>query len=898
VTTTVFLFTDIEGSTRLWADHPDGMGAALERHDGITRHVVHGAGGQVFKHTGDGAAATFDDAAAAVLAAVELQRRLGSTDWRPLEGLRVRVGIHAGEAREREGDWFGPALNRAARLVAVGHGGQVLLSAALAALVRGSLPAAHTLIDLGVHRLRDLAEPEHVWQVGAPGLAATFPPLRSLDAAATNLPSQLSSFLGREGELRDLGAVLAQQRLVTLTGPGGVGKTRLALQAAADALQTFPDGVWVCELANVFAADALDHAVLAALGFVSRPGATARMSLIEALAHRELLLVMDNCEHLRDASADLVGQIARSARRVRVLATSREPLGLAGEQIWAVSPLDADDEAVNLFAERAMAVRRQFVLGPAERSIVADICRQLDGVPLAIELAAARTRSLSLADIRDRLGERFRLLTYARSDHAERRHAGLRTTLDWSYSLLATDEQALFDRLSVFVGGFDLAAAAAIDDRPDVDEFDLLEVLTALVDKSMVQVLDGREASRYRLLETMRYYGSEHLRAAGCAEEVGHRHATYFAHWLEQAAERLRGPDEAAWSRALEADFDNLRVAARWALDHADTDVAIRLTAWLWMFAIDHLLLEPAEWAEDALRLPGAADHPLGALVHTTAGFGAACAGRYDEALSHGESAIRLASANSSRHLWVALHLGWAGALALDLRDRLRGYADGSVRSALALADDYATCRSAWTQLLVHRVISFDIDVEASLDRCLELAQQIGNPTLLARAHILAGIVSCPADPAAGVEHFAIAEELARQVGARLLIGYGMTLGAIARSLQDPAAGLRALLRSLEWHQSGATPHGATHIVLRDLLPALVGMGEHRLVVFLDDHLPGAGLIQPEANARAVTIARDVLGCSGHDPVGGLSGLEVLGILRHELTSVLDASAALPPGST
>ena len=414
--TSVFLFTDIEGSTRLWNAHGDAMGAALERHDEILRSAVNAGSGSLVKHTGDGILARFDSASDALAAAIGIQRRLGEEDWGALGELKVRIGLHAGEAQERGGDWFGPALNRTARLMAVGHGGQVLVSGAAAALVGDAPAGGVALLDLGMHRLRDLAQPEHVFQVRAAGLRETFPPLRALDAFKGNLPTELTSFLGREadveavvGEVTGRSTAGAGHRLVTLTGPGGVGKTRLALQVAADAIPDFPDGAFLCELANITAPEAVEHAVLAALGFIVRPGASARTSLLEALAERHLLLLVDNCEHLRAPVADLVEAILRAATRVHVLATSREPLAVAGERTWAVEPLPIETDAMALFAERAEDSRRDFTLGPANQDTVAEICRHLDGVPLAIELAAARIRSMTPDDLLARLGDRFRV---------------------------------------------------------------------------------------------------------------------------------------------------------------------------------------------------------------------------------------------------------------------------------------------------------------------------------------------------------------------------------------------------------------------------------------------------------------------------------------------------------
>ena len=678
--------------------------------------------------------------------------------------------------------------------------------------------------------------------------------------------------------------------MVTLTGPGGVGKTRLALQAAADALPLFADGAWLCELANVADPDAVHHSVLAALGFVVRPGATPRTALLEALAERELLLLVDNCEHVRAAAAGLIADVVHTAPDVRVLATSREPLGVTGEHLWAVEPLPVESGAVDLFAERAAAARRGFALTPENRTTITEICSHLDGLPLAIELAAARVRSLSPEDLRDRLGERFRLLTAGRSGR-EGRQATLRATVDWSYELLAADERVLFDRLSIFAGGFDLAAATAVAADPGADELDVLDLLTALVDKSMVQLLNAQGNTRYGLLETMRQYGAERIQVAGAAEEIARRHAQHYAGFADQAAEGLRGPDEATWAQAIDADFDNLRVATRWALDHQDVDIALRLVAALWTYPIDRMVPEPGEWAEQALHLPGSDRHPLAALTHISAGYGAQQGGRYGETLSHGQAAITLAEANSPRHLWLALNVAVGAALYLGQSDLAAPYLKRLLPSARADGDDYDLSRAWWTPQNFQRTIPIGIDVPAGAAECLALAERVGNPTLLARAHFVNGVALGADNPRAAAQHFAFAERHARLADTRYLISMGIAYTAGAVSLFDPFAAHQELLRLLDWHRSTGIPMGVTRIALRDLLPALSGLGLHRLVAVLDADLPAAALFSPVHVAAAVARAHQALGPveteRARSEARAMDPVEVLAMLRGEVEGAL-----------
>src|SRR5271168_2165177 len=490
-----FLFTDVEGSTRRWEADAEGMRAALAAHDEVLRKAIEEHGGWLFKHTGDGVCAAFASPGSAVDAAVAAQRALE---------LPVRMGVATGEAELRGADYFGAVLNRAARVMAAGHGGQILLADSTAGLLSGV-----DLIDLGPRRLRDLPTPIQVFQVQAGGLRTDFPPLRALDVSPGNLRAATTSFIGRESEVAELHAAVKAHRLVTLTGVGGVGKTRLALEVAARLADEFPDGVWLFELAAVTDPAAVPDAVAAVLGITQQPDRSVAQSMAAALEGRVRLLVFDNCEHLLDAAGDLIEAILAAAPTIKILATSREGLGVADEQLWPVPSLDVaagvDSAAVSLFIERAQAVSPRFsVTSPAEAATVVEICARLDGIPLAIELAASRMGSMTAGEVRDRLDQRFRLLVGSR--RGLERHHTLRHAVAWSYDLLDDTEKTVLDRSSVFSGGFDLQSACAVAASDDLDEYAILEVLDALVRKSLLVADRSAGRTRFSMLETIRQF--------------------------------------------------------------------------------------------------------------------------------------------------------------------------------------------------------------------------------------------------------------------------------------------------------------------------------------------------------------------------------------------------------
>lgn len=590
--TLTFAFTDIEGSTARWERDAAAMQEALQRHDAILHAAIAQHRGRVFKCVGDAFCAVFARPADAVAAMVAAERALAAEDFSTVEGLRIRAAVHSGACEERDGDYFGTAVNRVARLLAIAHGGQVLVSGATHELVAGE---RLDFRDLGAHRLKDLAQPERVYQLLAEGLEAGFPPLRSMSALANNLPQQVSTFVGRDEEVAEIADLVESQRLVTIVGSGGVGKTRTALQVGAQLIDRATDGVWLVELAPLSSGDYVAAAIAGALSLTLPAGADALESLAASLTSRKALLVLDNCEHLIDAAGGVVSAILKRCPGIRVLATSRQSLQVGGEHTYQLPSL-APEQALQLFADRATAADHRFVLTPQTKPIVEEVCRRVDGIPLAIELAAARVKIFSPQQLRDRLDERFRVLTGGVRTALPRQQT-LRALIDWSYDLLTERERAVFRRLSIFVDGFVLDGAAAVAQDNEMDELDVLDALQSLVDKSLVLASQDSETARYRMLESTRAYGREKLEGANESTQTAERHFRYFRDRFQAQREDVKRTHNRMGLRtAVVGELQDLRAALSWALGRDPVTGAELAAAVLSVWGHFNIASEGIDW--------------------------------------------------------------------------------------------------------------------------------------------------------------------------------------------------------------------------------------------------------------------------------------------------------------
>jgi len=606
-----FLFTDIEGSTRRWEADADAMRVALLAHDKVLRSAIEAHEGFLFSHTGDGVVAAFASPKAAVDSAIVAQRELE---------LPVRMGIATGEAELRDGDYFGTVLNRAARVMAAGHGGQVLVADSTAVLLDGV-----DLMNLGPRRLRDVPNPITLYQLKASGLRADFPPLRTTDPNPGNLRRPVGRLIGRDAEVAAITTEMRTHRLVTLAGVGGVGKTRLAFEVAACMADEFPDGVWVFELASVADPKSVPDAVAAVMGITQQSGMTLSESVAAALEGRVRLLVFDNCEHVLDAAADLIESILAESTTVNVLSTSREGLSLTDERLWRVSPLEVN-AAVELFEERAHA------LAADEAVAVEEVCRQLDGIPLAIELAASRMESMTATEVRDRLDHRFKLLISSRRGFE--RHQTLRHAMAWSYDLLDESERALLERCSVFAGGFDVEGACAVAGSDD--EFEVLNLLDALVRKSLLVADRSGNRTRFSMLETIRQFADEKLAEQREAADASSAHARHFAGREAEIMALWNSPRQREAYEWFATELANLRTAFRWAADHGDLDAAAIIASYAGLLGFGVENYEPAVWAEELIEPAHTVGHPRLASLYVIASL---CwmFGRNDDAVSYAD---------------------------------------------------------------------------------------------------------------------------------------------------------------------------------------------------------------------------------------------------------------------
>jgi len=651
--TVTLLFTDIECSTQHWEQQRVAMPEALRRHDELIRTAIESHGGYVFKTVGDSHCAAFSRASDAVAAATDAQRALAAEDWSAIGGLAVRMALHSGTTDEREGDYFGPTVNRVARLVSIGHGGQILISNVARDLAHDSLPSDAALVDLGSQRLPDLTEPEHVWQLDVAGLPTEFPPLRLLSTVPNNLPIQRTTFVGRERDVAEVKELLERYRLLTLVGSGGVGKTRLAIQAGAELLERYVDGVWFVDFAPITDPELASSVVAQVLGISQRQERRLDESIPQWLRHKQLLLILDNCEHVLEPVAALTDTVLATAQDVRILATSRQRLEISGEAVHRlpslavpVEPagLTADEAlhygAVALFVDRATAADTRFLLTDDNAPIVAEICGRLDGIALAIELAAARVKMLSLPNLAQRINERFKILTGG-SRSALPRQKTLTGLIDWSYDLLDRQEQFLFARLGIFAGGFGLDAATAVCAGDGLDEINIFDLLSSLTDKSLLVADTSGETARYRLLESTAAYALEKLTALGERERLARRHAQHFREQAEAAHERMGTGSKQAWLAGLELELDNYRAALEWALTRGNDAVLGGATAGaLKLFWIlTDLRAEGRYWIE--LAFPGVNEAEQPAIA---AGLQSALAGLSPDKRSYdaAKRAVRL----------------------------------------------------------------------------------------------------------------------------------------------------------------------------------------------------------------------------------------------------------------
>jgi len=829
--TVTFLFTDIVGSTRLWERFPDAMADALRRHDSLMREAAGTHEGHVFKTVGDAFCIAFETPQLALATALRAQRGLAKADWGALGPLTVRMGIHSGTAEQRDGDYFGGTLNRTARIESAAHGGQILLSQTTQSLLEDERPENVAFKSLGQHRLRNLDRPEHLYQVIVPDLPGDFPPPRSLEVLPNNLPLQSSSFVGREREIEEVKQRLEKTRLLTLLGTGGTGKTRLSLESGAQLIHAFEHGVSLVELALINEPGQIVEAVAAAVGAQGEPDRSLRDTLVQFLRSRKTLLLLDNCEHLLAPVASLVTEWLRHCPHLKILATSRHSLGVAGEVTFPVPPLTMLDvrmvaltgpdiverlsqyEAVKLFIERATAVRPDFVITNANAPALAEICSRLDGIPLAIELAAARARVLDISQIAARLDDRFRLLrgnTTGRLPHQQT----LETLIDWSYDLLSEPERILLRRMGVFVGGRTLAGLETVCAGGVLDALDILDLLQQLADKSLVTVerdADPASEPRYTMIESVWHYARAKLQASGELDELRNRHLAYYLAFAEQAAPHLEARNQREWLSRFQRESFNLRHAWEWCLRSHQTEPAFRLIRALCRYLeVRGNLEESLNVVTQVMALPSDALPPkvIGEF-HLAAGRLAWAADRY---------ALARTYQNEAQRWFETAHdpvgAARAGAL-LSYLDRSEGHLDDAerrLRHALAIATDrrvptlQAMALSGLGSIAMERD---QLDEARRLkEASLVIYEREGDLWILAL--VLWGLthVTIPQKDAERTRS-ALAEwtRITRELGNRWMIPYLLDRHAALALLENqPALAARFLGASVAWREQNAEP--------------------------------------------------------------------------------------------
>jgi predicted ATPase len=830
-----FLFTDIEGSTRRWEADAEVMRAALSKHDQVLQTAIESHDGFLFSHTGDGVVVAFASPRSAVDAAVKAQLALE---------LPVRMGIATGEAELRDGDYFGTVLNRAARVMAAGRGGQILIADSTAGLLSGV-----DLQDLGPRRLRDVPIPVGVFQLRSAGLRVEFPPLRALDTTPGNLRPPTTSLIGRESDVDAITTAVRSHRLVTLTGVGGVGKTRLALEVAAQVADEFPDGVWVFELAAVTDPASVPDAVAAVLGITQQPGKTVNESVAAALEGRSRLLVFDNCEHVLDAAADMIEAIFSHSQTVTILATSREGLGVVDEQLWPVPSLELD-AAVDLFIERAHRVAPGFSVPNA--SAVAEICRRLDGIPLAIELAASRISSMAVDEIRDRLDHRFRLLVGSRRGRGH--HQTLRHAVAWSYDLLDDAEKALLDRCSVFSGGFDLQSACAVVGFDGSDDYQVLDLLDALVRKSLLIADQSAGRTRFSMLETIREFADEQLVARGEAVEARNAHARHFAGREADIMALWNSPRQRGAYEWFNVEFANLRAAFRWSADQGDLDVAAAIAPYTALLGTWVENYEPIAWAEELVEPARALDHPRLAVLYVMA---SQCylAGRLDSAIRYSDAGQRVLSAGRGE-------VGGIEGLLISVYVAA-GQAERAIewyRAEMARVRD----TPIWTTIAFCLALTTAARYEEAMvaaNGLVESAEATQNPLALSYAFFAVGFAFGEADPDRAREALRRALVIAQESGNRANESHvAATLCRLEAAHGDTVAAFDYLTLAIRnYHDAGNTV--TISVPLAVLAAVFDRLGHHESAATIAGFAfsPFTAAASPELNA-AIAHLRDVLG--------------------------------------
>jgi len=741
--TVTFLFTDIEGSTKLAQEYPNEMTALLARHHEILHQAIQAQNGYVFQIIGDAFCAAFHTASDALTAAMDAQRALQSETWNPAP-IKVRMGIHTGTAQlTDENLYLGYAtLASTQRIMSAGHGGQVLLSNITRELAGDGFPTDTEMIDLGEKRLKDLLRPERLYQLNISGLATTFPPLKTLDSFPNNLPVHLTSFIGRENEIDEVKQELEEHRLVTLTGSGGTGKTRLSLQVAAELIEKFDHGIWFVELAPITDPELVPQTILTAIGIKEQENKAPLELLKEYFQERQTLIVLDNCEHLVSASAQVVNELLRAAPRIKILASSREALGVRGEVSYPVPSLSLPNpkqfptiegisqyEAVRLFIDRALLANPRFEVDKDNAPFLAQICHRLDGIPLAIELAAARVKVLSVDQISKRLDDRFRLLTGGARTALPRQQT-LRALIDWSYDLLEKNERLLLRRLSVFAGGWTLEAAEEVCSGDEIESFDVLDLLSQLVNKSLAVVMEGSQSgeTRYRMLETIRQYARDKLLETGGGETVRDKHLVYFVKLTEQTEPELYRANQVFWMDKLDDELDNIRLAMEWAIN-TNTETGLQIAVAINEYSdIRGHTQEIGGWLTTLLKQHSKAD-TLHAYALEVYSHNLGVRGDMIEAKKTAHEGLDLSRAISNRNAeaWCLFRLGWV----TNDKDLL----EQSISLFQELGDK-------WGQARVIEVLAENTNLDrekskALVIKALELHRELGNLFGIAHCNFL-----------------------------------------------------------------------------------------------------------------------------------------------------------------